>query len=473
MCGKYAEAMSFAETLYSNTQYVDQLITDIGTGVTLDTSNLVFSFLDALCDEIGADKLLTFISNAAWKDYIKGKTVKPIIEHIQDAIDIGQKSKDKGAIARYEAGKFLIEDTKQLVLQLRNLLSPSEIQYQTIVDKLGLEILQCGIDYYNDSEEPDAAKKAMVLQSYAKSIVAGQMAKERCKENVDILQKTIDNLPPLEVFAEDCAIRKELRRYCSLPDEISYAIELLNNTKPLLQTIKEKLGKGNEYYLKMSTLVVSNALSNIIGEVNSSQDNNVLLRAWEAFKVMNSFDMESSFYNERYLKNYTTLRDLCKKQEIHEMKYKDGWVIICSIIIIEIIYLWLGYEEKMKGFLISLAGWFLFPINVILVLMVDAICKSIYRFYFYKSSATYKPVSLRKKIENAVEKEDIKKIGKKPKQNPITWAKKNPTCMVGIIFTAACTFLGGDINGGEGAFYGFFIAIGIIGGIASLLEDEL
>ena len=77
-----------------------------------------------------------------------------------------------------------------------------------IADKLGLEILQCGIDYFNDSEEPDAAHKAMSLQKYAKSIAVGQMAKDRCKENVDILQRIIDNLPPSEVFVEDRAIMR-------------------------------------------------------------------------------------------------------------------------------------------------------------------------------------------------------------------------------------------------------------------------
>ena len=53
-----------------------------------------------------------------------------------------------------------------------------------IADKLGLEILQCGIDYFNDSEEPDAAHKAMSLQKYAKSIAVGQMAKDRCKPQI-------------------------------------------------------------------------------------------------------------------------------------------------------------------------------------------------------------------------------------------------------------------------------------------------
>ena len=352
MCGKYARAVSLAETLYNNTQYVNELTSVVvGTGGNINISDLVFSFIDVLCDEIGADKLLSLTTIPSWKDHIKEKAVKPIISHIQDAIDVAKKSKGKGATARHEAGKVLMEGTKAFVSQLGNLLSSSEIQYQTIVDKLGLEILQCGIDYYNDSEEPDAARKAMVLQRYAKSIVVGQMAKDRCKENVDILQKIIDNLPPLEVFAEDRAIHKELQKYCSLPDKISYAIELLNNTKPLLQRIKEKLGRNNEYYLKISTLVVSNALSNVIAEVNQAQNYISVLHdrgidgrmlaimeqingtsfdtlkklkadlvraayeAWRATKLMDSFDKDSDF-KSRYEKNRGTLKELCESLDI-------------------------------------------------------------------------------------------------------------------------------------------------------------
>mgnify|MGYP000089244825 FL=1 len=148
ICGKYAGAMSLAETLYSNTQYISQLVTAVaGTGGNSNVSDLAFSFIDVLCNEIGVGKLLPLTENTTWSDYIKDKAVKPIITHIQDAIDVAHKSKGKGAAARYEAGKVLMEDTKQPVSQLGDLLSSSEIQYQTIADKLGLEILQCGIDY--------------------------------------------------------------------------------------------------------------------------------------------------------------------------------------------------------------------------------------------------------------------------------------------------------------------------------------
>ena len=68
------------------------------------------------------------------------------------------------------------------------------MQYQILIDKLGIEILECGIDYFNASEEPNAAMKAMELQKYALSIVVGKAAKDRCRENVNILQKIINEL---------------------------------------------------------------------------------------------------------------------------------------------------------------------------------------------------------------------------------------------------------------------------------------
>ncbi len=344
ICGKYAGAMSLAETLYSNTQYISQLVTAVaGTGGNSNVSDLAFSFIDVLCNELGVGKLLPLTENTTWSDYIKDKAVKPIITHIQDAIDVAHKSKGKGAAARYEAGKVLMEDTKQPVSQLGDLLSSSEIQYQTIADKLGLEILQCGIDYYNDSEEPDAAKNAMVLQRYAKSIVVGQMAKDRCKENVDILQKIIDNLPPSEVFMEDRAIHEELRKYCLLPDKICHAVTLLNNAKPHIQSIKRKLGVSNAYYLKISTQIVGNALSNVIAEVNKEQsilnvdkDNpnaalaailgithvkSVLEEAWKATRIMDGFDMEADYKSGRYSENRSILKGLCEQMGVSTSTY--------------------------------------------------------------------------------------------------------------------------------------------------------
>ena len=109
-------------------------------------------------------------------------------------------------------------------------------------------------------------------------------------------------------------------------------MNLLNNTKPHLQAIKSKLGSSNGYYLKISTQVVGNALHNVIEEVNALQNDStfqlnmildksaalsslrsVLRSAWQATKLMDTFDMESDFKNSRYDENRRTLSNMCSR----------------------------------------------------------------------------------------------------------------------------------------------------------------
>lgn len=326
ICRNYSCAITCAEVLYENTQYINQFVSAIiGTEGNIEVSNLVFSFLDVLCEEVGINKLLPFITKNAWKSHIDEKAVKPLVDSIQEAVEIAKKSKGKGSNARLNAGEKLRKNTRNALSQLNKILSLTDLQYQMIADKLGLEILQCGIDYFNDSEEPDAAHKAMNLQKYAKSIVVGQMAKDRCKENVDILQRIIDNLPPSEVFAEDRAIHEELRKFCSLPDKIDFAEILLKSTQKLFVSMKQKLGVSNQYYIELSTQVVSNALHNVIEEVNAAQKDKseaylakVLVSAWKVTLIMDTFDKNEEF-KARYLSNKETLFSIYRQIVFSDM----------------------------------------------------------------------------------------------------------------------------------------------------------
>lgn len=341
----YRRAVTCAETLYGNPLYSDQFVSAVlGADGNADVASLAFRFLDVLCDEAEANQLLPFIDDDAWKSHVEEKAVKPLVDSIQDAIAIAKRSKEKGAEARLNAGEALRENTRSAFQQLKGFLSATDLQYQMIADKLGLEILQCGIDYFNGSDEPEAAHKAMDLQKYAQSIVVGQMAKDRCEENVDILQKIIEALPPSEVLAEDCAIKEELRKYCKLPDEICYAVTLLNKTKPHLQAIKNKLGSNNKYYLKISTQIVSNALHNLIEEVNATQKQatsetkKALREAWKTTLIMDTFDMEQDFKNNRYASNRSVLKDLYERYNVASHPYIAATVLMILSLIIGCIW---------------------------------------------------------------------------------------------------------------------------------------
>ena len=98
-------------------------------------------------------------ASVEWRKITGGGLVKPIIDKI--ALAITEAKGAKGAIANYRAGEKLMTSTKGLLSQLRNLLNTSDMQYQMIADKLATTILQCGINYFNDTEEDDAPVKAM------------------------------------------------------------------------------------------------------------------------------------------------------------------------------------------------------------------------------------------------------------------------------------------------------------------------
>lgn len=350
-------AIQNAETLYSDygTEFVKMVL---GDNALATSENLAHDFLNVLCEELNPNQFIGYITNVDWKEYVESKSTKPLIDRISSAIDISKSTKGNGATARLNAGTKLMNDTKVDLAQLKQYVEKSDLKYQMISDKLGLEILQCGIDYYNGSEEPDAAHKAMVLQSYAQSVVVGKMAKDRCNENVDVLKKIIAELPPTEVFAEDRVIKEELRTFCNLPDKICHAITLLNNTQPHLQNIKSKLGNTNSYYLKISTQVVGNALHNVIEEVNAIQKDpsfqlnmildraaalsslkSVLRSSWNAISIMDSFDMESNFRSNRYLANRKTLSDMCSQVGISTVSSSgssgsgSGCMVIIAIFI--------------------------------------------------------------------------------------------------------------------------------------------
>ena len=326
------EAINCATILYTSDEHLKEFVTSItGDESNYAIDDLIHTLLDTLCDEYGATQVLSLLKEASWKDYVGQRTIDPLIKNIEAEIEIAKKSRGKGGSVRLNAGRKLANATKQDLQTLKHLLSTDDIRYQMIADKLGLEILQCGIDYYNGAEAKDAAFTAIRIQKYALNIVVGTMAKNRCQENVRILEMIIKNLPPEEVAVECNAIEEELRKYCELPDEIEHAVKLLNSCKPHLLSIRRKLGANNDFYLKISTKVANHALYNLIEEVNEAQKllsndevdeakalltilfiRNKVEKAWEATLIIGELDLEADFKNNRYTKNLEALKGLCE-----------------------------------------------------------------------------------------------------------------------------------------------------------------
>ena len=325
---EYAEALSYAERLYGDSEAVSHFVALIvGDEAGIESDHIGFDFLDALCEELGGSKLLPLVSGFAWQEHLKERIVPPLISAIKEAIEEAQKERTADKSRGASAGNTLYKKSKSPLAKLKKLLSTSDTQYQLIADKLGLEILQCAIDYYNDADGIEAARDTVRLARYASSIVVGKLAKDRCQENLQIIEKIVESLPPEEVAEEAKAIMSSLVLFNLQPSKIDVAVTLLDNTRPHFQAIKKKLGATNKFYLKLSTKVVDSALHDVIEEVNDKQEsvsdfrgimslNECLSRAWRATLLMDSFDMEEEFKHERYSPNRSTLKDICEQLHV-------------------------------------------------------------------------------------------------------------------------------------------------------------
>lgn len=409
--GHVLKAVDSMMTLLESENYRCEFIKAV-TDETFQISEeeLVHTYLDVLIPASSYPLLQLSTLSDKYKNYVKDKLVAPTIADIEAEITKAKSINRENSSARYNAGVKLMNLAKNELAELKELLVGNDMRYQIIADKLGLEILQCGIDYYNNSEDADAAHKAMELQSCAQTVVIGQIAKDRCKQNTDILKKIIAELPPMEVLEEDRAIRKELERFCNLPDEVQYAIELLRNTLPHFRIIRKQLGRNNTYYLKLSTKIVGNALHNVIEEINTTQKEveeyvdmllldslymdiiakalkrarlidtelskrlrPVLRESWKAIKLMDKFDIENDFKNTRYLTNRESLVKMCDKMSI--AADKEYAIIKISIMVLIIHTIWgigatFNDSTFWEGVIAGIVGWF-FPINYLGILLLS------------------------------------------------------------------------------------------------------
>ena len=266
----YQAALNTAVTLYN--QYAEDLVAIIDEKATISINTLIQTVVDTISsDGIDLLPISKSISDNKWKKIIEEKKIKPLISQLNSHVSEAKATKDKGASARLTAGNKLKIATKPLLATLHRVLPLDDTRYQMIADKIAQEVLQCSIDYYNDTDDVDSPAKALPLCEYAKAVAVGNAAKQRCDQNYDVIKEAYDNMPPKEVANEAKEINNLLTWYAIQAKTSKKALELLKKAQAPLVTIKEKVGKTNSYYLETSSILGSAALSNVIDEVNNAQ----------------------------------------------------------------------------------------------------------------------------------------------------------------------------------------------------------
>jgi len=295
-------------------------------------------------EDFSTNRFLTILNKlnfSAKEEFLKGFVQKPI-RQIEDEIS---KTKTKRQADKRDAeifGKELYENTEASIVQLKNVLDTNDIRYQNIADKLANEILQCGIDFFQEfkDEDFDPSDESMSLFELASSISVGTIVSQRCDENTENLQEWIDEKPDRErqklIEVELTFIASKLERFQSLSDTISNAKDLIDSCKPKLNEIKAAIGSSDEFYLNLSSAVVQNAQNMLVQAVNEtieasnrrsygvslSSDMASIQTALDVTFKMGSFDMNSTL-KTHYKKNIEGIKNLAWQLGISALSPKE------------------------------------------------------------------------------------------------------------------------------------------------------
>ena len=129
--------------------------------------------------------------NGTTQKYLSKKFTEEPIHNIERQIESCKKKRKTDNGNAYEYGLRLYTNIQDDLSFLKTLLGIDNLKYKAIADQLANEIMQCGIDYFNESQESDSSdnylESSQKLTKLAESIAVGKLTKDRAKDNLSTL----------------------------------------------------------------------------------------------------------------------------------------------------------------------------------------------------------------------------------------------------------------------------------------------
>ena len=259
------------------------------TDDTYETSNkdLQLIFLKQVQSEllkiggINSNSFLEIVNKqefSAKTDFLKGFITQPTAE-IEKQIEISKtkrKTKKQDVVV---AGTDLFNNTSANLTLLKSILGTSDLKFISISDRVSDEVLQCGIQLFNDYREHetyDPGSPSMNLFLKAKTLAYGNVTKQRIRENIEGLQEWINEKPDREkqkkIISDFENLKKLIDQYEGISLTVANGKQLLTSTIPHLNNIKNILGNLDDLYLGISSRIASDALNMCVSEINKLQD---------------------------------------------------------------------------------------------------------------------------------------------------------------------------------------------------------
>ena len=189
----------------------DELCALIDPTLRLEPESLIRRFFVALTDVGCRVEMLPQGTHEVWRRLWSEYAAMPYLRVIEKEVAAAASLGDVPA-ENLQAAKRLKALAVRVLPQLKKIYADDVLAYQVQADKLAEAVLQRAIVFFNESEGGEVVYQAMPLQQYALSIAEGEPTRQRCRENVAVLQGWVDDLSPQTV-------KQHLDRVISAPVE--------------------------------------------------------------------------------------------------------------------------------------------------------------------------------------------------------------------------------------------------------------
>jgi hypothetical protein len=130
--------------------------------------------------------------NGTTQKYLSKKFTEEPIHKIETQIEQCTKKRTKDKSNAYKFGTDLYSKTKSELTLLKSIVGNTNLQYKMLADNIAKEILQCSVDYFNESQEQEKSnnylEEAMKLAKLAGNISVNDATKNKAKENISTLE---------------------------------------------------------------------------------------------------------------------------------------------------------------------------------------------------------------------------------------------------------------------------------------------
>lgn len=331
------QGVSYEEELES---FVENLLENFPSANWLD----VFHRASFMVIDKDAQFSISLRQSSVYKTLLP-KCLKKITTAIDSLLDEASSIGYKDVQGNLRMAAKLEQSCKELLTSLKIATGEDdEATYSRYADKVAMQTLDNCVYYFNnDPDNPDRPKNILRYVRFCVKIAEGQIAKDRCKQNFDIIKEAYDDMCPQEVREEVAFIEKQMKEkfYSGNITQSYIFLNSIRTCQAKLNQIKLKIGENEKFYWRLSERMVVFYLNNIIGFINEAtkayndapQGNDylewnylteLLKKCKQVMYELQSFPQKDADAISKFNKNYQTFKEIC--QDYHIDEPNDGQV---------------------------------------------------------------------------------------------------------------------------------------------------